>query len=173
MLERLANVIYWLFNIISCLLIVISIALYYDYLSNNGDFYFSLAALVLCFIAFSIGWATRYILTGKRVSGLILPEWMRTKIKPLILIWSFWLAGVGLGQNALVCITNPLIGYGVLAEKIELARKAGYNDDEIFQFGSKRAQIALIKVGILYPLSVILFYIAYALLISKRNEKAL
>jgi hypothetical protein len=173
MLNRLANVIYWLFNFISCLLIVISIALYYDYLFNNGDLYFSLAPLVLCFIAFPVGWATRYILTGERASGLILPEWMRAKIKPLILIWIFWLAGVGLGQNTLECITNPLIGYSILEEKIELARKAGYSDDEIFQFGSKKAQIALIKVGILYPLSVILFYVAYSFLISKRNEETL
>lgn len=68
MLNRFANVIYWLGVIIALLSLGVSAVLYSSYISGGSLGDGNIAAMgvaAFAIIAYGVGWATRYILTGR------------------------------------------------------------------------------------------------------------
>jgi hypothetical protein len=168
--QRIGNVIYWLFCILASLTFFLALS-FISHVLNEEDYGFSsILSVSASIILFAIGWAARYILTGEKAIFVFLPERVRAKFIPILVVWAFWFMGVSLGQNAWQNISDPLAGGFVSALKIGDARKAGYSDYEISAHLSLKAQKKLLQYGLLYPAGAATIFILYLFAISLLNS---
>lgn len=68
MLNRFANVIYWLATSLAILSLILSVFLYNSYVERGsvGDGNIgAMGVAAFALIAYGVGWASRYILTGR------------------------------------------------------------------------------------------------------------
>lgn len=159
--DRIADVIYWASNaIVFSLIVALSIFIYgYFYLDWTGDGPLILLGLVLLIpTVFSAGWALRYILTGKTVIMQPIPANKKSLLYRSLVIGIIWFSSVALYQNSWIRITDPIKGFSSDKYKMEEARKAGYDDQEIGSFLSMKAQREIFEIGFIPPIILILLF---------------